>query len=67
MSLHGDAWSDRVQEEKNVLDDKVRRLGEFLKTPVFDNLNKIQKALMKRQHTVMGTYSDILGDRLNAN
>ena len=45
MTLHGDAWSDRVQEEKNVLDDRIIRLSNFFDTGVFENLNETQRHL----------------------
>lgn len=50
--------------EKEELDVKIERLGEFLKGRVFPTLPKLQQKLLVAQKGFMGSYSRILGERI---
>lgn len=55
---------ERVIAEKAELDQKIEKLGAFLKTGTFDALPGEEQALLREQHSTMETYSWLLGRRI---
>ena len=56
----------RVVDEKNELDTKRDKLGEFFKMTVFFELPESEKDRLRTQYSIMGIYSEILGQRISA-
>jgi hypothetical protein len=58
-------YQARVIDEKNQLDDKISKLGEFIdNNDQFIDLDEVDQVLLERQREVMEEYSDILGARI---
>jgi hypothetical protein len=55
----------RLTDEKNELDYKVKKLVEFCSGPVFEQLDDKNRELLKDQLAAMRVYSFILGERLD--
>ena len=56
----------RVVDEKIQLDDKVSKLGDFIKeSSVYRTMNPHDQQLLNRQHAIMQDYSQILGQRID--
>ena len=60
-----DAWQERVIEEKNELDEKIRKLSAFLQSANVNLLNSTDRRLLTEQHVFMRYYSYILGERIS--
>lgn len=57
----------RVIEENKELETKLLALNEFIcLNPVFEDLTRKEKQLLREQAQVMGEYSDILKERIKA-
>jgi len=57
----------RVIDEKAALDDKAKKLGEFIsENPLFEKLDAAEQERMKVQNDIMWQYSEILGQRIAA-
>lgn len=56
---------DRVVEERQELLDKLTKLREFLRGPVFADLAMVQKLLLTQQEKTMAYYLYILEERLD--
>lgn len=57
----------RVVDEKSELDDKLKKLGEFIESsPIFAGLPDVEQRRMLRQKYCMNEYSEILGERIAA-
>ncbi len=54
----------RLKDEKIQLDEKIEKLGVFLDSSSFYNINYDQQMLLKIQYQVMTTYAYILGERI---
>lgn len=54
----------RIVDEKTELDERARKLGDFVKSEKFHSLNSEMQSLMVEQYDVMKGYSVILGKRL---
>ncbi len=59
-------WQSRVITEKDDLDIKLGKLGEFLHTQMFADLPADERERMVRQHNHMTDYSKVLGERIQA-
>ena len=58
-------YQKRVIDEKLELDEKARKLSEFIgNNPLFDNIAPEEQELMKEQCETMWEYSEILGKRI---
>ena len=57
-------WQQRVVDEKTELDERIRRLGNFLVTPQCINLPFDDRCLLLQQSNTMRAYSIILGHRI---
>jgi len=58
---------ERVHEEKRELDDKAKKLSEFIgKNPLFEKLGAAEQERMKVQNDIMWQYSEVLGQRIAA-
>jgi hypothetical protein len=56
----------RVVEERADLTTKIHKLDMFFGTPIFASLAEMEQVRLKRQHSAMQTYSEILGERIAA-
>lgn len=56
----------RVIDERTELDDKLSKLVGFFSSPLFEKLPGAEKARMRTQAALMGTYSEILAERIAA-
>lgn len=56
----------RVVDEKAELDEKRSKLDFFLRTMTFKDLSQDEAGRLLRQSKCMGTYSEILGERIAA-
>ena len=57
----------RVIDEKRKLDDKVKKLIQFIHTnPTFESLDPSEQERLKEQCETMWKYSEILGKRIEA-
>ncbi len=56
----------RVVDEKSELDDKRGKLLRFFNTDLFRRLDQAEKDRLRTQHSVMGVYSEVLGQRITA-
>ena len=59
-------YQQRVVEEKEQLDEKKNKLGEFLESDEFKAVDSDEQHRLTRQHQVMGEYSKILGERIGS-
>jgi hypothetical protein len=57
-------YQQRVIDEKNKLDEKVKRLTQFVGTKPFNELPNTDQYLLKRQREVMLEYASILQSRI---
>ena len=60
------AFQQRVVDEKADLDDKRAKLLAFFNTDVFRGLDQAEKDRLRTQHGLMGSYSEILHQRIAA-
>ena len=58
-------FKDRLEIEKNQLEDKHMNLGIFLHQGKHRKLSENQSNLLTIQHNIMGTYLNILEMRLS--
>lgn len=56
----------RVFDEKRGLDEKLEKLCGFFDTTIFAGLSDAEQQRLQAQHGAMKTYSDILGERIEA-
>lgn len=61
-----EAWQNRVYEEATQLQDKIKKLGAFLLTDTFSQLDTKTQELMVRQYAAMSEYLGILVLRIAA-
>ena len=54
----------RMRDETKALGEKLEKLNEFLFTPLFKGLPKVQQDLMYAQADAMATYQRILNIRI---
>lgn len=56
----------RVVTEKNELDEKIQKLGQFLEGEMFQALDMDERGRLHQQYRAMKEYSSILGLRIAA-
>lgn len=56
----------RVVGEKQEIDERVSKLGAFIKSDAFTNVETDERARLYRQLVVMKHYAKILGERIAA-
>lgn len=56
----------RVVDEKAELDERRSKLLAFFNTDLFRRLDQAEKDRLRTQHSVMGVYSEVLGQRITA-
>lgn len=56
----------RVVDEKAELDERREKLSAFYSTPIFHGLAESEQSRLLRQGVAMRTYSEILGERIEA-
>ena len=59
-------FKNRLIQERDELESKYIRLGNFLHNGKHKQLSDIQSHLLTLQHNVMGTYLNILEMRIDA-
>ena len=57
-------WQDRVIKEKKELGEKLEKLIFFINSPEVENLNYINKKLLKQQRLAMELYFVTLERRI---
>ena len=57
-------FQERVVQEKNELDVKIKKLDDFIHSEMHRNLPEDERLRMLRQFCHMKDYSNILGDRI---
>lgn len=58
-------FEKRVIKEKEELDEKIKKLTDFLDTKIFENLDEDNSLLLEYQFVTMKEYSKILEDRIS--
>jgi len=58
-------YQKRVVEEKEALDEKIAKLGEFVDSNTFHRIDGAEQTRLSTQLKIMRSYSSILGDRIN--
>jgi hypothetical protein len=66
MTTKYTAILQRVIDEKDELDSKLSFLSAFALTATFGTIPHEERSRLNRQHAVMTTYSQILGERIDA-
>lgn len=61
-----EAHQERVITEKTELDEKVRKLDQFLLGALFNTLPQAERGRLVEQSAVMRRYAEILADRIAA-
>lgn len=56
----------RVVEEKDELDERIKKLDVFLRSSIYLNLPTPERSRLSMQRYHMGAYSEILGQRIDA-
>ena len=64
MGKHLHSYQQRVVDEKAELDEKVRKLREFIGSRPFQDLSAEDRNLLKSQAEVMGNYARLLSRRI---
>ena len=59
-----DTFKDRLSIEETELHIKIEKLGVFVTTDAFDNINTLDRQLMTLQLSIMKSYQAILNARL---
>lgn len=54
----------RLQDEKDQIDKKIEKLDAFTKSGDFDNIDNVQRGLLRIQLSAMQNYSQVLYERL---
>jgi hypothetical protein len=57
-------FKDRLQAEKEQLDDRLQKLNGFIGTENFNKIKKDQQTLLNIQSSAMETYLKCLNERL---
>ena len=57
-------FQERVMVEKLQLDDRLKRLEEFIESKVFPTLTPAEQERLMHQSHLMEGYSNILGERI---
>ena len=61
-----DKYQERVVNEKNELDIKLNSLQAFIAGILFETLDEAEQRRLKQQELIMGLYSDVLNERIEA-
>lgn len=59
-------YQQRIVEEKEELDSKLEKLGDFCNTPIFQGLDSAEQSRLNRQFLIMELYAQVLGERIAA-
>jgi hypothetical protein len=57
-------WRERVVAERDELKARRERLRAFIEGPEFSSLDRVDRGLLKLQHSAMSGYEDILTQRV---
>jgi hypothetical protein len=57
-------FKTRLRDEKQQLDERLGKLGDFLETEAFKGIDPRQQELLRCQYFTMQTYADILERRI---
>jgi hypothetical protein len=58
------AYQRRVVEEAEALEEKAKKLQEFMGTATYGNLSDKERVLLRTQYRVMALYGSILQERI---
>ena len=61
-----EAFKERVVDEQTELDEKLKKLGQFIGGDVFNRLPEAEQERLVRQKSCMDEYSGILRERIAA-
>ena len=56
-------WQERLRDETKELAERLNRLQDYMRTPAFYNLPRVDKDLLYSQYHAMLSYLQILGQR----
>jgi hypothetical protein len=59
-----DQYQERVVEEKAALDDKIKRLMDFINSEIYVSLKPFDRELLEKQFYIMLEYSKTLRFRI---
>lgn len=59
-----DTFIDRLMVEYDELENKFKKLTEFISTKTFEDLDKAEQSLLLQQHKCILTYTNILHKRM---
>ncbi len=59
-------YQERVVAEKKELDERLSKLDAFGRTDFFGKLPPDEQGRLNRQHSIMESYSAVLGERISA-
>lgn len=58
-------YEKRVVEEKNELDDKIRKLSDFMEGEIFSSLTEKEQYLLRKQLLWITNYKKVLEERID--
>ncbi len=61
----GKTYYEKIEKEQNKLNAKMFKLNDFIESNLFEDLPLTDQNLLITQATAMGTYSNILGSRMD--
>lgn len=61
------AFQQRVMIEQVELSNRLDKLSEFLKSPIFESLPDAERLRLTRQSVAMHDYLNVLTERITAN
>lgn len=66
MSMTPEPWQQRLVDEKDELSSRLNRLGEFMRTSIYETLSEDEKDRILRQRDAMNIYLETLVERIHA-
>jgi hypothetical protein len=57
-------WKKRVLEEKDELEQRLKKLKIFISSEAFNKVDSVNQILLTRQDNIMTEYLNILNDRI---
>lgn len=59
-----ETFVSRLKDEKSQLDEKIGKLGSFIQSDPFKNIDARQQELLRCQYFIMQSYTDVLERRI---
>jgi hypothetical protein len=57
-------FKTRIVEEKDQLQERIIKLGNFISSPNFDDVSTANQRLLRVQHSIMSAYGGVLSERI---